>query len=188
VSFVNVLGGTGNDHLSGDARNNVLRGGSGNDTLEGGDGNDVLVGDTGNDLLNGGAGRDLLIGGTGVDTLVGSSGEDLLISGSTAFDADGAALQAILAEWTSGRTYEQRLANLTGTANSTFAARSNGNFFLLPNYGPRNAGNQATVFDDTSIDTLTGGDPSRADSDRDWFFAFHDSITDLNQPAGEQVY
>ena len=59
-----------------------------------------------------GGGRDLLIGGEGRD-LLRAVGDDLLIPGTTAFDANDMALAAITAEWTSGRSYNDRVANLT---------------------------------------------------------------------------
>ncbi len=43
----NVLGGPGNDSITGDANANVLNGGGGADVLNGGDGNDTLDGGTG---------------------------------------------------------------------------------------------------------------------------------------------
>ena len=50
-----VIGGTGNDTLSGLAGDDVISGGVGNDSLDGGAGNDVLEGGAGVDTLNGGA-------------------------------------------------------------------------------------------------------------------------------------
>ena len=99
---------------------------------------------------------DLLIGGSGADLLHGGSGDDLLIAGTTAFDANDVALAAIMAEWTSGRSYATRVANLSGTGSGP---RANGNFFL------KASGPDATVFDDNDIDVLIGG------SGMDWFFA-----------------
>ena len=129
----------------------VLVGGGGDDRLKGGSGNDVLIGGDGDDLL---IGRDLLIGGSGVDKIVGSENDDLLIAGSTAFDRDDAALEAILAEWTSGRDHETRVANLNGTGSGP---RLNGTILLLAD-GPA-----ATVLDDGVVDVLTG------DAGLDWF-------------------
>jgi hypothetical protein len=48
--FENIIGGSGPDHIRGDAADNRLEGGDGNDTLDGGPGNDRLVGGPGNDL------------------------------------------------------------------------------------------------------------------------------------------
>jgi hypothetical protein len=58
------------------------------------------------------------------------------------------ALAAVLAEWSSGRDYAARVANLTGSGNGP---RLNGNTFLMAN-GPA-----ATVFDDNATDELQGG-------------------------------
>ncbi|WP_028862061.1 hypothetical protein [Psychromonas aquimarina] len=53
-----LVGGDGNDTLTGNSQNNQLTGGAGNDTLQGLGGNDVLVADGGTDSLEGGAGKD----------------------------------------------------------------------------------------------------------------------------------
>ena len=58
TNIENLLGGEGDDQLSGDARANRLRGLGGNDTLAGGDGDDLLSGGAGADVLDGGAGYD----------------------------------------------------------------------------------------------------------------------------------
>ena len=58
INIENLLGGEGDDQLSGDARANRLRGLGGNDTLTGGDGDDLLSGGAGADVLDGGAGYD----------------------------------------------------------------------------------------------------------------------------------
>ncbi|KKD38992.1 S8 family serine peptidase [Limnoraphis robusta] len=65
-----LLGGEGEDLLSGNGGNDQLSGDSGNDTLIGGLGDDFIVGQEGNDLLEGGVGIDFLLGGLGEDTLV----------------------------------------------------------------------------------------------------------------------
>jgi trimeric autotransporter adhesin len=54
----NVIGGTGNDVLVGNALNNVLRGLFGDDRLFGLDGNDTLIGSEGTDFADGGNGTD----------------------------------------------------------------------------------------------------------------------------------
>lgn len=78
-NFENVIGGSGNDVITGDAGDNVLHGGNGDDTLNGGAGNDTLYGDAGNDTLNGGSGNDILIGGGGNNSLSGGAGADIAI-------------------------------------------------------------------------------------------------------------
>ncbi|HEY0706241.1 MAG TPA: calcium-binding protein, partial [Polyangia bacterium] len=91
VQCANVLGGTGADTLTGDARNNLLRGGAGADTLEGGDGNDNLQGDADGDNLYGGDGADTLRGGGGNDNLYGGDGNDILEGdgGTDVYQCDG---------------------------------------------------------------------------------------------------
>ena len=54
----NVIGGKGNDRLTGNVLNNTLNGGDGNDQLQGFAGNDTLWGGLGDDLLTGGLGND----------------------------------------------------------------------------------------------------------------------------------
>ena len=87
-------------------------------------------------------------------------GEDLLIGGTTTFDSNVHALAAIQREWTSGHSYEQRLANLRGdNGSASFGRRLNGEVFL------RVAGANATVFDDLAANSLIG------QGGRDWYFA-----------------
>jgi Ca2+-binding RTX toxin-like protein len=140
----------------------TLTAGSGDDVLKAGAGNDVLVGGTGNDSLVGGAGKSLLIAGSGAATaLVGGTRADLLIAGSTNFDHNLDALNAIMAEWTSASSYTLRLAHLMNTT----PGGKNGSTFLTP----------ATVHDNTSQDTLIGG------LGQDWFWARQtgDSLPDV---------
>jgi hypothetical protein len=104
-------------------------------------------------------------GGGGLVTYVpgqAASGDDLLIAGRTVFDGDLAALAAIMAEWTSARSYADRVANLSGTGSGP---RANGNSFLLA------SGPNKTVFHGGASDVLHGG------SGMDWFFA--NLVTDL---------
>ncbi len=107
----------------------------------------------------GGAGRDLLIGGTGNDILIAGSGQDILIGGTTRYDANDAALQTVMKEWTSRHDYTTRVKNILGVTteqgNAGFATRLNANYF--PNSG--------TVQDDGSTDIESGG------GGWDWFFA-----------------
>ncbi len=145
-----------------------LYGGPGSDFLQGGFGNDVLLGEAGNDVLLGSFGRDLLIGGPGSDRLLGGPGEDILIGGTTSHDMNVPALNAIMAEWTSNRSFFSRVANVFGLANRDFNRRQNQSYFL------RSRGEQATVFNDRSPDRLTG------EAGRDWFFAsLQDSLPEL---------
>jgi Ca2+-binding RTX toxin-like protein len=151
-----------------------LYGDEGDDRVKGGAGHDVLLGGAGDDLLVGGGGRDLLIGGAGADRIVGNADEDLLVAGTTSFDANDEALSAVLAEWTSARSYSQRTANINGIGSgSSFAARLNTNYFLNTSA----ANGLITVQDDNAKDMLTGA------SGEDWFFAnlFLDNGDDADQ-------
>jgi len=77
----NAIGGSGNDHITGNDADNVLWGGAGNDTLLGGSGNDTIYGGAGNDSIEGGMGNDELWGGSGNDTIWGGRGNDLIGGG-----------------------------------------------------------------------------------------------------------
>jgi len=148
----------------------ILRGDDGDDRIKGGGGSDILIGGDDDDLVVGGGGQDLLIGGIGRDRMVGNSDDDILIAGSTDHDANDAALCAILAEWTSARSYAVRVQNLRDGTGSV--DRLNGNAFLT----------DATVHDDGVQDVLTGS------AGQDWFLfnadgdndAAKDKATDLH--------
>jgi Ca2+-binding RTX toxin-like protein len=73
-----LLGGAGNDTLTGGAGIDTIKGGLGNDLLSGGAGADLIFGEGGLDVLKGGAGDDTLTdkGGAG-DTIAGGLGHDL---------------------------------------------------------------------------------------------------------------
>jgi Ca2+-binding RTX toxin-like protein len=81
AGFENIIGGSGNDILTGNARDNTLTGGSGADILTGGFGDDRLVGGPGNDTLAGGSGSDTYVfnvsaGDLGSDTITEVDGAD----------------------------------------------------------------------------------------------------------------
>lgn len=128
----------------------ILLGLDGNDTLRGARGASVLVGGNGDDSLVAGTGRSILIGGTGADSITGGAADDLIIHGSTRYDANTAALDALLAEWSrTTATYAQRVTRLrTGV-------------------GGLNGANKLTgaVADDLATDSMSGG------AGQDWFFA-----------------
>lgn len=147
----------------------VLDGGSGKDTIYAGSGTNIVIGGPDDDVLVGAAARDIVIGGLGSDRLVGNGGDDILISGRTSYDsgadddklANDAILLKLLGEWTSSRTYNQRVTNIrTGVA--------------LPS-GTALLALGSTVFNDTAIDWLTGS------AGQDWFLydKVRDVLTDL---------
>lgn len=159
TSRIVIFGLDGDDNLN--VANSIktpveMYGGAGNDTLNGGAGDDILLGEAGDDTILGGSGRDLMIGGTGRDRLIGNADDDILIGGFTDFDAESAALAAIMEEW--GRTdltYALRIDHLQtgGGFNSLDGGAS---FIKL---------NALTVHDDDAVDVFTGS------AAQDWFFA-----------------
>ncbi|MCP5073070.1 MAG: calcium-binding protein [Rhodobacteraceae bacterium] len=76
-----VVGGAGNDQLTGNSGDNDMSGGNNNDVLRGKAGEDTLNGDNGDDELRGGKDEDTLDGGVGTDDLYGGSGDDSLSGG-----------------------------------------------------------------------------------------------------------
>lgn len=151
-----LLGGRGADVLRGGRGTNYLDGGDGSDVLYAGGGNDILLGGTGDDWLLGGSGRDLLIGGLGRDLLFGDGGSDILIAGTTNYDSNRAALDALMQEW--ART------DLPGNAQTQYRTRIDN---LMNGRGLTKGYrlNSTTVFDDGAVDVLFG------QGSQDWFFA-----------------
>jgi Ca2+-binding RTX toxin-like protein len=94
VEFENAAGGTGDDILTGNSRNNVL------------------LGNEGDDQLLGLGGRDILIGGLNFDSLDGGEGEDMLIAGFTDFDKVHEDLNLLIAEWGSSDPIGTRITKL----------------------------------------------------------------------------
>jgi Ca2+-binding RTX toxin-like protein len=73
-----IMGGSGNDLLTGNTGGNYLSGGAGNDTL---------VGDLGNDILVGGSGVDNMYGNDGADALFALDGEIDVVDGGPGSDS-----------------------------------------------------------------------------------------------------
>ena len=73
-----VIGGAGDDSITGSAKRDILRGGAGDDTLIGNDGDDLLVGGDGADVIKGGLGDDTImaIDLDSTDTVDGGDGFD----------------------------------------------------------------------------------------------------------------
>jgi hypothetical protein len=96
TSVQNVIGGGGNDSITGGAAG-ILAGGAGNDTISAGQGRSILIGGSGNDSLTSAGTGDILIAGTSYDPA----------------SASESALLAILAEWQrTDETYATRIANI----------------------------------------------------------------------------
>ncbi len=118
-----------------------LYGDDGNDVLWGGGGPNIMMGGAGKDNLYGGMGRSLLIGGADSDTLAGGIGDALLIGKNTNFDANDAALLALMNEWNSAANYATRAGHITGKSGGL-----NGSCFL----------NATTIRNDIYKDTMIG--------------------------------
>ena len=85
----NIIGGYGDDILTGSSLANIVTGGPGRDTLNGGVGNDTLNGGGSDDRLYGGEGNDSLNGGAGEDGLLAGDGDDTLDGGADADTLSG---------------------------------------------------------------------------------------------------
>jgi Ca2+-binding RTX toxin-like protein len=59
IAIENIVGGAGNDRITGNILANHLQGGTGDDRISGAGGNDTIFGQGGNDILSGGAGNDI---------------------------------------------------------------------------------------------------------------------------------
>jgi hypothetical protein len=184
-----ISGGGGSDTLDysgykGDIQVNLLLGTatgvgggiSGIENVIGSIGNDLIVGDANANTLIGGTGRNVLIGGAGSDTLDASlsSGDNLVIGGTTAYDNNPAALDAIFAEWVrTDLSFRDRYSDLTSGTNGagvTPLNQVNGQPILLT---------PTTVHADTSPDTLTGSnqtDPATGKRVHNWFFYDDDDV------------
>jgi hypothetical protein len=119
-----------------------------------------------------------MIGGLGKDTLYGNNDDDILIGGYTVYDYNLTALDAIMAEWSSNKSYNERVAYLSSGSGFAYQLRAN-----ATSAGAR------TIEDDEVTDTLYGEDG------KDWFLANTDndsgssaSVKDvISKTSGETV-
>lgn len=161
----------GNATAVGNLTSNIqlVTGGAGNDLLQGAaTKSTILVGLAGDDRLTGGSARDILIGGLGNDSSTSAGGDDILVGGSTTYDNNREALSAIHGEWTSARSFAQRVDNLMGSI--TTSVRSNGSYYLKSG---ATASSSDTVLGDNDVDALMGG------ANQDWFLASLNDTTDF---------
>jgi hypothetical protein len=156
--------------------------------VTGSQGNDLIVGDANANVLVGGTGRNVLIGGGGADRLDASksTGDNLLIGGTTNWDTNLAALQAVMAEWDRPDLgfADRRSDLLTGTNGQgkkpLNVVTVNGKqqlILLTPATNPTSS--NGTVHADTSPDTLVGG------AGQNWFF--YDGDDTLNPKKGDKT-
>jgi Ca2+-binding RTX toxin-like protein len=130
--------------------------------VTGSQGNDLLVGDANANVLRGGTGRNIIIGGGGPDQIFGGGGDNILIGGTTTYDTNRPALDALFLEWT----------DPTLTIGQRTQALKKG----IVVGGQTYALNKSTVFADNAPDSLIGGPGSN------WFFV--DSDDTINNGAG----
>jgi cyclophilin family peptidyl-prolyl cis-trans isomerase len=71
-------------------------GGAGNDTITGGSGDNILIGGSGTDTITGGAGKNLIIGGSGNSNLYAEGTENIIFAGTTNEDTNDQALLDLL--------------------------------------------------------------------------------------------
>lgn len=149
----NLRAGSGNDVLSGNARDNVIWGNAGHDRIAGAAGNDTLFGGLGRDTMQGGvgndtyhtAGGDRLVEGAngGIDRVFANSGdftlganiENLVLNGGRGQDGAGNSLANVIR----GNGFANQLRGFEG------ADRLSG------------GGGDDTLLGGVGADTLTGG-------------------------------
>ena len=142
-SVENVVGGNGNDSITGSGEVNILNGGTGNDalyglgdadTLIGGDGNDILDGGTGVDVMNGGAGDDIYYVDTASDNVIESSGAGTdLIYSSVTYTLVGRAVENATLTGTAGSSLTGNALDnaLNGNSGNNKLTGENGNDILF---------------------------------------------------------
>jgi len=163
VSIEGVLGGSGQDNLTGSNNADILDGGAASDVINGGAGNDTLSGGAGNgDVVNGGAGNDLIIYnfGDGTDNSYdgGADTDTLRITGTANADTLTAVWNGTrLASFTGATTLVNieavtaDLADGNDTLSYAGTAAANG---VTVNLGTGTASGFTQL---TSIENVTGG-------------------------------
>jgi len=145
--------------------------------VKGSQGNDLIVGNAHPSTLIGGTGRNVLMGGAGMATVDASrgSGDNILIGGTTDWDHNLAALEAIMAEW--DRTdlgFSDRRSDLVNGSNGQGKSPLNdvnGQLILLTPSTKRSSSN-GTVHASAFADTLIGSnaiDPATGKRVHNWF-------------------
>jgi Ca2+-binding RTX toxin-like protein len=153
-NFIDGIGGTNNDTMTGSSANNILNGGAGNDSLDGGAGNDTLIGGSGNDTLIGGTGIDSMSGGTGNDLYFVDNAADIVRE---SFNGGRDTVLATVSYTLSANVEDMILsgtANLNGTGNS----RNNRLFGNDGNNILSGLSGSDRIFGGGGSDTIDGGD------------------------------
>ena len=194
----NIVGGAGNDSLTGDGQNNMLTGGAGADTLNGGAGNDTLNGADGvaDTALNGGLGDDMIYADANDTTIdAGEPTDDATTTevDETTLDTDTVSYEMVMdadttTDGNQGVTItalEANSENLIGTDNvDSLTGNAQANVIM-------GLGGDDTLNGDAGADTLNGGagnDSLTGAAGSDVFVAFSgegpDTITDYTVVDG----
>jgi Ca2+-binding RTX toxin-like protein len=156
TSGVAILGGAGNDTITGSEQSDDLRGGAdndiihgngGQDNINGGIGNDTLYGAGQNDNIDGDDGNDVIYGYDGVDYIGGGDGNDLIYGGLASDFLQGGADQD----------------TIDGGADADTIYGGSGNDLLLGGDGAdvlQGGDGNDTLIGGLAVDTLTGGNGS----------------------------
>jgi hypothetical protein len=139
-------------------------GGTGGNTLISSPLGAVLIGGTGGNLLIGVGGKDVLIAGPDSSVIHAGTGETIMIGGTTVWDNNVVAMDAILAEWSRPIPYLQRVHDLF------FGGGVNGPFLL----------NRTTVHSNGVHDVMTTG--------LGFDFVFFDALDSVTPPRPGEVY
>ena len=177
----NVIAGSGNDTLTGNAAANVLDGGAGDDRIFGAVGNDTIQGSDGSNYLRGDEGDDSVVGGSGFDDINGNMGNDTASGG-------------LGDDWVVGGKDDDTLAGDTGNdlvygnlGNDTCDG-GDGNDIIRGGQGndvARGGAGDDYVSGDRGDDTLTGG--AGADDFHSFGEAGIDRVTDFSLAQGDRV-
>jgi predicted outer membrane repeat protein len=134
----------------------------------GSQGNELIVGDANANALIGGTGRNVIIGDGGSDTITGGGGFNLLIGGTTSYDSNLPALQALMQYWDNPAAAS--LNQLVNPLKSKNGVTINGKVLVF---------NKTTVQTDNAAGKLIGG------SGPNWFIEDKDgdTINDGNDPG-----
>jgi Ca2+-binding RTX toxin-like protein len=123
----NVVGGSGNDRLTGDGNANRLDGGDGDDTIIGGSGPDTLLGGAGNDTVRDTEG--LIVAG---DKINGGAGTDKIVfngqyTGAAALTMNATTVAAVeTLVFTNGFNYDITTASATVASGKTLTVDASG--------------------------------------------------------------
>ena len=197
LSVENLIGGSGDDDLTGDGGSNRLEGGAGADVIYGETGDDTLIGGPGDDIIDGegsdGVGFDLIDGGPGADEINGDT------TGGTQTQANVQSFE----NFHGGRVNVDNDANEAaasyGGDTITYAGSNRGVALTLGQLNPANwastqvTGERGHAEGDTisNVENITGSDHDDALGGNNWYNVLtggkgDDRLTGDGSAGGEQ--